>query len=109
MPSAFAILALILLLAVPAAVDNRLGKVRRQITLATESARVLVNDLEASFASQLLVRNGAIPPKDIPAFATRAKLDADNSELGKAVRALGLQTSPYYKDLTHRLNTWDAT
>jgi len=109
MPSAFAILALILLLAVPAAVDNRLGKVRRQITLATESARVLVNDLEASFASQLLVRNGAIPPKDIPAFATRGKLDADNAELGKAVRALGLQTSPYYKDLTHRLNTWDAT
>jgi signal transduction histidine kinase len=109
MPSAFAILALILLLAVPAAVDNRLGKVRSQIVLATESARVLVNDLEASFASQLLVRNGAVPPKDIPSFATRAKLNADNAELREAVRELGLQGSPYYADLSNRLNAWDAS
>ena len=109
MPSAFAILALILLLAVPAIVDNRLGKVRSQIVLATESARVLVNDLEASFASQLLVRNGAVPPKDLPAFATRAKLNADNAKLREAVRELGLQGSPYYTDLNNRLDAWDAT
>jgi signal transduction histidine kinase len=109
MPSAFAILALILLLAVPAVVDNRLGKVRSQIVLATESARVPVNDLEAAFASQLLVRNGAVPPQDIPAFATRAKLNADFAELGRAVSVLGLQASPYYKDLSDRLAAWDAT
>jgi signal transduction histidine kinase len=109
MPSAFAILALILLLAVPAVVDNRLGKVRSQIVLATESARVPVNDLEASFASQLLVRNGAVPPQDIPAFATRAKLNADFAALGDAVRKLGLQTSPYYKDLSDRLSAWDGS
>lgn len=109
MPSAFAILALVLLLAVPAVVDNRLGKVRSQIVLASESARVIVNDLEASFASQLLVRNGGVPPKDLPAFATRAKLNSDKAALRGAMRELGLQASPYYNDLSNRLSAWDAT
>ena len=109
MPSAFAILALVLLLAVPAVVNSRLGKVRSQIVLASESARVLVNDLEAAFASQLLVRNGGVPPRDIPAFATPAKVNADKAALRVAVRELGLQTSPYYNDLSDRLNAWDST
>ena len=109
MPSAFAILALILLLAVPAVVDYRIGKVRRQVGLASESARVLVNDLEASFASQLLVRNGRVPPGDIPAFATRGKLDADNAALRVAVREIGPQAMPYYNDLGNRLKAWDAS
>lgn len=108
MAPAFAILALVMLLAVPAVVDNRIGRARSQIALATESARVPVNDLEASFASQLLVRNGGVPARDIPAFATRAKLNADFATLGKAVRELGLQSSPYYKDLSDRLAAWDA-
>jgi len=109
MPSAFAILALILLLAVPAVVDNRIGKVRGQLVLAGESGRVLVNDLEASFASQLLVRSGGVPPANIPEFATRAKLDADKAALRAAVGQMGAQTTPYYNDLINRLNAWDAS
>ncbi len=109
MPSAFAVLALVLLLVVPAIVDRRIGKVRSELGLASESARVVVNDLEASFASQLLVRNSAISPGDIPAFASRAKLDADNAELRDAVYEIGPEAVARYNDLSSRLNAWDAS
>ena len=109
MPSAFAILALVLLLVVPAIVDRRIGKVRGELVLASESARVLVNDLEASFASQLLVRNSALSPQEIPAFATRAKLDADNTELRADVRRIGPEAMARYNELSDRLNEWDAS
>jgi len=108
-PSAFAILALILLLAVPALVDKRLGKVRGELVLTSESARVLVNDLEAAFASQLLVRNVALPPSQTPAFARREKLDADNAALRVAVNELGPPAVAQYNDLSDRLNSWDAS
>jgi len=108
-PSAFAILALVLLLAVPAIVDRRIGKVRGELVLASESARVVVNDLEASFASQILVRNSALSPGEIPAFATRAKLDADNAELRTDVRRIGPEAMARYNDLSDRLNKWDAS
>lgn len=109
MPSAFAILALILLLAVPALVDKRLGKVRGQLILTSESARVLVNDLEAAFASQLLVRNVALPASETPPFAKRAKLDADNAALRAAVHDLGPEAVARYNDLSDRLDAWDAS
>jgi signal transduction histidine kinase len=109
MPSAFAILALILLLVVPAVVDKRIGKVRGELVLASESARVLVNDLEASFASQLLVRNSALPASETPPFATRAKRDADNAELRVAVHEIGPEAVAGYNDLNDRLNAWDAS
>lgn len=109
MPSAFAILALLLLLVVPAVVDKRIAKVRRQLVLASEPARVLVNDLEASFASQLLVRNSALPAADVPAFATRAKLDADRAGLRVAVREIGPQAMQYYNELSRRLDAWDVS
>ena len=108
-PSAFAILALLLLLVVPAVVDKRIGKVRGQLTLSGDSARVLVNDLEASFASQLLVRNGSVSPETMPAFASHATLDADNAALRDVVRELGPQAMPYYNDLSGRLHAWDAS
>jgi nitrogen-specific signal transduction histidine kinase len=108
-PSAFAILVLVLLLAVPAIVDRRIGKVRGELVLASESARVVVNDLEASFASQLLVRSSAMSPKDIPAFATRAKLDADNAELRTEVRRIGPDAMARYNELNNRLSAWDAS
>src|SRR5438067_1331016 len=103
-PSAFAVLALLLLLIVPAVVDKRIARVRGELVTASESARVLVNDLEASFASQLLVRDGAA---NVPAFATRAHLDADNTSLRAAVHEIGPEAVARYKDLSDRLTAWD--
>jgi signal transduction histidine kinase len=107
MPSAFAILALLLLLVVPAVVDKRLGKLRAQLVAAGEAARVPVNDLEATFASELLARNSALPPADIPAFASKAKRDADNAQLRATVHQLGPSAIAYYTDLNDRLDAWD--
>ena len=107
MPSAFAILALIVLLVVPAVVDRRIAKVRGELVTAGESARVLVNDLEAAFASQLLVRDS--PPESVPKFATRAKRDADNAQLSAVVKRIGPQATAYYNDLNNRLNKWDLS
>ena len=109
MPSAFAILALLLLLVVPAVVDKRIGRVRSALVLSSGSGRVLVNDLEASFASQLLVRNSAMSPRNIPAFATRGQLDADNAALRVAVREIGPEAVARYNELSDRLNAWDAS
>jgi signal transduction histidine kinase len=106
-PSAFAILALILLLLVPSLVDKRIAKVRGDLVVAGESARVLVNDLEASFASQLLVRNSKVAPQNVPTFATRTQRDADNAQLAAAVQRLGPEATKYYSDLNDRLDKWD--
>ena len=109
MPSAFAILALIALLVIPAVVDKRLAKVRTQLVAANDAARVPVNDLEATFASELLARNSALPPGNIPAFATKAKRDADNAQLRATVYKFGPPASTYYNDLNARLNAWDRS
>lgn len=109
LPLAFAILALLLLLVVPAVVDRRITKVRGQLTLVSERARVLVNDLEASFASELLVRNNPKLPKDIPPFATRAVRDSDRAALHAAVREISPEAIAYYTELDDRLEKWDAT
>ena len=109
MPSAFAILALLALLVVPAVVDKRLAKVRTQLVAANDAARVPVNDLEATFAGELLARNSALPPGDIPAFATKAKRDAENAQLRAAVYKFGSPAIAYYTDLNDRLDAWDRS
>jgi len=108
MPSAFAIFALILLLVVPAAVDKRIGKIRNALLIASGSARVGLNDLEATFASQLLVRNSALPASEIPPVATRARLDSDNVALGVAVHEIGPEAVARYNELRDRLKSWDT-
>lgn len=107
-PLAFAVLALLLLLVVPAAVEERIAKVRGRLTV-TEHARVLVNDLEASFASGLLVQNSAMSPSDIPAFARRATRDSDQAALAAEVREIGPPAVAYCNDLNDRLGAWDAS
>lgn len=109
MPSAFAILALLLLLIVPAVVNRRISKVRGELTLGSEQARVLVNDLEAAFASQLLVQSGALAAQGAPPFASRGKLDADEAGLHTAVRDLGPEAVALYDELTDRLVAWNTT
>jgi signal transduction histidine kinase len=106
LPSAFAILALLLLLAVPAIVDRRVGRLRNELTGGSEHARVLLNDLEASFASQLLVRNSALAPNATPSFATPTHLEGDESGLNAVVREISPEAVRLYADLNARLGAW---
>jgi signal transduction histidine kinase len=108
LPSAFAIFALLALFIVPAVVDRRVSKLRSQLTLGSEHARVLVNDLEAAFAGQLLGQRLATEAR-APDFAQRSKLETDELELHASVRDLGPQAIALYDDLTDRLVAWNTT
>jgi signal transduction histidine kinase len=107
LPSAFAIFALLLLFIVPAVVDRRVSKLRSELTLGSEHARVLVNDLEAAFASQLLAQRITAQANDSN-VTERSKLDADEIELHTSVRDLGPQANALYDDLTDRLAAWNT-
>ena len=109
LPSAFAIVAVLLLLVVPAVIYTKISNIRGDLVSTVEHARVQLNNLEASFASQLLVRNGALSANDIPDFATRAKLSADQAALGAAMRELGPEAVEHYSKLNGRLTAWEAT
>src|SRR5438105_3554497 len=109
MPPAFAVLALLLLLVVPAVVDRRIVGVRGKLTFVSEHGRILVNDLEASFAGELLVRNTTTGPEAIPRFATRAQRDSDQAALHDAVREISPEAEARYHELADRLTVWDAT
>ena len=108
-PFAFAILVVLLLLVVPVIVETRISKVRSELTLVSEHARVLVNDLEAAFASQLLVRNSTISAANTPAFARPAQLESDKAELKAAVNQIGPEPVALYNDLSRRLDAWDGS
>jgi signal transduction histidine kinase len=105
-PSAFAILSLALLLVVPAVIDLRVTRVRRQISQGSDRARVLLNDLEAAFASQLIVSGSALASKDPPEFAKPNHLEADEAELRSAVTETGPTATALYDSLDRRLAVW---
>lgn len=108
-PSAFAILSLALLLVVPAVIDLRVTRVRRQITQGSDRARVLLNDLEAAFASQLIVSSSALASRDPPEFAKPSHLEADEVELRSAVTETGPTATALYDSLDLRLAVWRAS
>jgi signal transduction histidine kinase len=108
-PSAFAILSLVLLLVVPAVIDYRITNVRRELTQGSERARVLLNDLEAAFASQLLVRESQQASGDTPEFALPRHLQADQTELNAAMRGMAPHTLAQYDSLTIRLRAWNES
>lgn len=108
-PSAFAILSLILLLVVPAVIDRRITTVRSDLSLGSDRARVLLNDLEAAFASQLIVRNSVLSSQQPPEFATSRHLEFDKEELRAAVSGTGPRAVALYDSLEGRLDDWNAS
>jgi signal transduction histidine kinase len=106
--SALVILALLLLFIVPTIVDHRVTALRNEL-LVGEHARVLVNDLEASFASALLAQNGAQPRESGRDVKARVQLDADNAELRTTAHELGPQAAEYYDALSEKLRAWDLS
>ena len=108
-PSAFAILSLILLLVVPAVIDYRITQVRSELTEGTDRARVLLNDLEAAFASQLLVRQSTLASGNPPEFAMSRHLDSDEAALSDAMSAMHPREMALYDSLTTRLRAWNES
>ena len=108
LPTAFAILSLLLLLIVPTVINFRVAGVRGELSQNSDHARVLLNDLEAAFASQLIVRNSPLASKDPPAFALPRHLQADQVELRSALAGSDEHTISLYDALDLRLSAWSA-
>jgi len=106
LPTAFAILSLLLLLIVPTVINIRVEAVRGELAQSSDQARVLLNDLEAAFASQLLVRNSALASKAPPAFALPRHLEADQVELRSALAGSDPHTIALYDSLDRQLSAW---
>ncbi|HEV7704441.1 MAG TPA: HAMP domain-containing sensor histidine kinase, partial [Gemmatimonadaceae bacterium] len=109
LPTAFAILSLLLLLIVPAVINFRVSSVRGDLAQSSEHARVLLNDLEAAFASQLLVRNSTSATLAPPAFALPRHLESDQVELRTALAGSDAKTISLYDSLDLRLSAWSAS
>jgi len=107
-PSAFVILSLLALLMTPILVEERVRGLRSRYADGSEQARVMLNDLEASFASQLLLRNQPVP-SDSTIAATRVHLEDDEAGLRAATRELGPQAAQRLQELSALLHGWDAT
>jgi signal transduction histidine kinase len=108
-PSAFVILALLALLVTPIVVDARVRVLRTRYTDGSERARVLLNDLEAAFASQLLLRSRPLAPGDTTLIGVRAQLEDDEAGLRAATRDLGPSAVARLNELSVRLHYWDAS
>jgi signal transduction histidine kinase len=90
-------------------IDLRITKVRSDLSLGSDHARVLLNDLEAAFASQLIVRNSALSSQRPPEFATPRHLQFDEQELRSAVRETGPTAVALYDSLDARLDDWNSS
>jgi signal transduction histidine kinase len=106
-PLAFAILSLVLLAVTPIVVDRRVTRIRNALANGSEHARVLVNDLEAAFASQALADRSTLRA-DTVAIATRAHLLRDESDLRTALRSIGPEAAQHFEELNELLNAWEA-
>ncbi|MFI5228274.1 MAG: sensor histidine kinase [Gemmatimonadales bacterium] len=102
------VLAVVLLFITPLAVANRVTPIRNELTNVTGPARVALNDLEAGFASQLLVRGHEIAANDSAAVATREHLDHDERELEFLVPQMGLAATAQLHDLSTLVRDWLA-
>src|ERR1041385_7468403 len=103
-PSAVVILALLLLLVVPAEIDRRASRMREAVT-AGERARTALNDFEAGLATVLLMRAGG------PATANHApsdSLDADLIELHASLHKIDDGALSRYDSLSRMLDEWGA-
>jgi signal transduction histidine kinase len=108
-PSAFVVLSLLALLVAPIIIDERVRGLRARYLDGSERGRVLINDLEASFANLLLLGAQPREPDDKTVLATRAQLEDDEAGLRTATRDLGPAAISRLGELSDRLHSWDAS
>lgn len=104
-PIAFAILALALLTIVPILVDYRVTRLRNALTNGSEHARVVLNDLEAAFATRAFTP-GFVGSDDTLAVATRAHLADDEAELRRTVPLVSPMAVHRFQALDQQLRVW---
>ena len=106
LPPAFAITALVLILVVPYIVNRQVAIVRAKRVSEIERAQVYLNDLEAAFASDLLLQS-ASKALDLPStFKGSLQVDRDAEALHSLAREMDPQAMDLEADLAARLKDW---
>jgi len=117
-PLAFVAFVLVILTITPVFVSFQVRKLRDQLTDGSDAGRVIVNDLEAAFTRQLLVRERGLQGDDQPAAA--AQREANNSlalsrelkdevALDSVVRRIGPDAVERFVELRTQARAWHAS
>ncbi len=107
-PLAFVVAALMLLLATPFVVASRVTPIRNA-SVVTQRAQVLINDLEAVIAQQLLA-DGTSSLGELSAAAdTRDQLVKDEDDLRAAVGMVDAEAVTHFDSLAALLRAWGVT
>jgi signal transduction histidine kinase len=106
LPLVFVVLSLLVLAVVPVAVEQRVRSVRYGAVAASDRARVLINDLEAAFATEMLQPDSAEAPAGASLRESMEQVTADADSLALAVQAVDSETSRRFEQLRAQLGTW---
>jgi signal transduction histidine kinase len=105
-PLSFVILALVVLLVTPIVVERQVSEVRDRVNNGSDRARVVLNDLEAGFASRLL--RGALGASDTLGIATDAQMRDDSRELASLLQRLNPSLADEFDELRAEIRDWDV-
>ncbi len=104
-PLAFVIATLLLLLVMPLFVEHRVERLRDRLQNGSEHGRLLLNDLEAAFASQMLV-GPPQGPADTTAIATQGHVFRDEAELRETMARVSPEASTRFGELYTLIRLW---
>lgn len=106
LPLLFVVLSLLVLAVVPIVVDQRVRSVRNGSVAASDRARVLLNDLEAAFATEMLQPDSVGAGAQASMRADVQQVTADVDSLGPAVRAVDAEAAQRFEHLRAQLAEW---
>ena len=107
LPLVFVVASLLVLTVVPIVVDQRVRSVRNGAVAASDRARVLVNDLEAAFATEMLQPDSSEVARTSLRDAM-AVVAADADSLAVAVREVDPEAADRFSRLRPQLAEWAA-
>ena len=107
LPLVFVVASLLVLTVVPIVVDQRVRSVRNGAVAASDRARVLVNDLQAAFATEMLQPDSSEVARTSLRDAM-AVVAADADSLAIAVREVDPEAADRFSRLRPQLAEWAA-
>lgn len=106
LPLVFVVASLLVLAFTPIIVDRKVRSVRNGVVAASDRARVLVNDLEAAFATEMLQPDSAETSAGAMIRAEMGQVAADADSLEGAVHAIDPQATAQFERLRAQLAAW---
>ena len=108
LPLVFVVASLFVLAVVPIVVEQKVRSVRNGVVTASDRARVLVNDLEAALATEMLQPDSAGLPSEAAIRAEMEQVNADADSLAATVRMVDPQATEQFEHLRAQLAQWRA-